>query len=258
MKRLLAAAAIAAVASPAVAQDLRICVEGAYPPFSELNEQGEIVGFDIDITNALCDEMDVECELVQTEWDGIIPALTEGKCDAIIASMSITPERQERIDFSEPYYNTPAKFIGPADANLDDTQEALEGKTVGVQRGTIHQDFMEGEFPNVDLKLYGTQDEAYLDLQAGRIDAIMVDSVAADYGFLRTEQGEGFAFFGDDYSIPKYHGVGAGIGVRKEDNVLEYAFSQAIEEIREKGVYTKINDKYFDFDLYSGVESQGM
>lgn len=250
MRKLLAAAAIAAFATPALAQDLRICVEGAYPPFSELNAQGELTGFDIDITNALCDEMGRECEMVQTEWDGIIPALTEGKCDAIIASMSITPERQKRVDFTEKYYNTPAKFIGPEGAGLEDTKESLEGKSVGVQRGTIHQDFMEGEFPEVDLKLYGTQDEAYLDLQAGRIDAIMVDSVAAEYGFLRTEQGEGFAFFGQDYSIPEYHGEGAGIAVRKGEDELRGELNAAIEALRDSGKYDEIAEKYFDFDVY--------
>lgn len=250
MRRLLAAAAIAVLATPALAADLKICVEGAYPPFSELNPQGQIVGFDIDITNALCAEMGKTCELVQTEWDGIIPALTEGKCDAIIASMSITEERKQRVDFTNKYYNTPAKFIARKDAGLTDTPEGLKGKVVGVQRGTIHQDFMEGEFPDVELKLYGTQDEAYLDLQAGRIDAVMADSVAMDYGFLRTEQGKDFAFFGQDYSIPKYHGEGAGIAVRKGEDELREAFNAALKTIRDNGTYDKIASQYFDFDVY--------
>ena len=250
MKRLLAAAAIAAIASPAFAQDLRICVEGAYPPFSEINEEGEIVGFDIDITRALCEEMGKSCELVQTEWDGIIPALTEGKCDAIIASMSITEERKQRVDFTDKYYQTPAKFVAHEDADISATAEGLEGKTVGVQRGTIHQDFMEGEFPNVELKLYGTQDEAYLDLQAGRVDAIMADSVVMLYGFLKTEAGADYAFFGPDYSIPEYHGEGIGIAVRKGEDELRKEFNAAIEAIREKSKYEEIADKYFDFDIY--------
>ena len=250
MKRLLAAAAIAAFASPTLAADLKICVEGAYPPFSEMNAQGEIVGFDVDITNALCEEMGKSCELVQTEWDGIIPALTEGKCDAIIASMSITEERKQRVDFTDKYYQTPAKFIARKDADIDDTSEGLAGKVVGVQRGTIHQDFMEGEFPDVELKLYGTQDEAYLDLQAGRIDAVMADSAAMDYGFLRTEQGEGFGFFGKDYTMPKYHGEGIGIAVRKGDDSLREALNDAIAAIRNDGTYDEIAKKYFDFNVY--------
>lgn len=252
MKRLIAAALATAIAGPAIAADLNICVEGAYPPFSEVTASGELKGFDIDIANALCDSMGKSCTMVQTEWDGIIPALLERKCDAIIASMSITPDRQKVIDFTGKYYQTPAKFIGAEGAGLTDTAEGLAGKTVGVQRGTIHQDFMESEFPGVELKLYGTQDEAYLDLQAGRVDAIMADSVAMDDGFLKTDAGKGFAFFGKGYSDPRYHGEGAGIGLRKGEDDLKNALNGAIDAILADGTYKAIQDKYFDFDLYGG------
>ena len=252
MNRLIAAALAAGLATSASAADLRICVEGAYPPFSETNAQGEVVGFDIDIANALCAEMGRSCEMVQTEWDGIIPALLERKCDAIIASMSITPDRQKVVDFTEKYYQTPAKFIAEAGTDLAATPAGLADAVVGVQRGTIHQDFMEGEFPEVALRLYGTQDEAYLDLQAGRIDAVMADSIAMDDGFLKTEQGGGYAFFGPDYAIPEYHGTGAGIAVRKGDDELEAAFNDAIDAIRADGTYDEIRKRYFDFDIYGG------
>ena len=250
MKRFIAAAALAGFATSAAAADLRICVEGAYPPFSETNAQGEVIGFDIDIANALCEEMGRSCEMVQTEWDGIIPALLERKCGAIVASMSITEDRKKVVDFTNKYYQTPAKFVAAEDAGLEATQESLAGKTVGVQRGTIHQDFMEGEFPDVDLKLYGTQDEAYLDLQAGRVDAVMADSVAISDGFLGTEQGEGYAFFGPDYSIPEYHGEGVGIAVRPGSEDLKAEFNAAIDAIREDGTYEEIADRYFDFNIY--------
>ncbi|MCL5777037.1 transporter substrate-binding domain-containing protein [Limibaculum sp. FT325] len=250
MKRLVLAAALAGFATTATAADLKICVEGAYPPFSEVTPSGEIVGFDIDIANALCGAMGKSCEMVQTEWDGIIPALIEGKCDAIIASMSITEERKKAVDFTEKYYYTPAKFIGREGAGLSDTPEGMKGKVVGVQRGTIHQDYMEGKFPGVELRLYGTQDEAYLDLQAGRVDAVVADSVAMDYGFLRTDAGKGFAFFGGDHYDPAFHGPGAGIAVRKDDDALEAALNKAIKDIRASGEYTAIANKYFDFDVY--------
>ena len=255
MKRIAFAAAAASLlaVSAASAQDtLRVCAEGAYPPFSQVNEQNELTGFDIDIANALCDEMDMKCEIQATEWDGIIPALLEKKCDAIIASMSITEERKKRIDFSEKYYQTPARFVAREDADFEFTPEGLKGMTVGVQRGTIHQDFMEGEFPEADLKLYGTQDEVYLDLQSGRLDAIMQDSVAVDDGFLKRPEGEGFKFFGEPYAIEKYHGSGAGIGVRKEDTELRDDLSAAIKALRESGKYKEINDEYFEFDIYGG------
>ncbi len=250
MKKTLCAAAMtfATLAGAASAADLKICVEGAYPPFSETATDGSVVGFDIDIANALCADMGKSCEMLKTDWDGIIPALLERKCDAIIASMSITEERKQVIDFSGKYYNTPGRFVGKDGMSEDD----LSGKTVGVQRGTIHQAFMEGEFPDVELKLYGSQDEVYLDLVAGRIDASMADSIAQLDGFLNTEAGDGFGFFGGSYSIPKYHGDGAGIGVRKADTELRDAFSTSISNIRTSGEYETINSKYFAFDIYGG------
>ncbi len=251
MNRLLTAAVSAATlafAGPALALD--ICVEGAYPPFSETAADGSLQGFDIDIANALCAEIGDECSLVKTGWDGIIPALLEKRCDAIVASMSITPERQEVIDFTKKYYQTPAMFVAKADAGLTDSPEGMAGKTVGVQRGTIHHDFMEKEYPDADLKLYATQDEAYLDLTSGRLDAVMADSVAVDDGFLKTTAGEGYAFFGEPHADPAIHGNGAGIGVRKEDTELREKLNAAIEAIRADGTYEGIASKYFDFDVY--------
>jgi len=256
MKRLVAAAAFAAFATSAAltadAADLNICVEGAYPPFSEINSDGAIVGFDIDIANALCDKIGKSCKMVQSEWDGIIPALLERKCDAIIASMSITEERKQRIDFSSKYYNSPGRFIAKEGAGLTDTAEGLAGKVVGLQRGTTYNDFMDGEMPDVELKLYGTQDEVYLDLTAGRIDAAFADSIAMSDGFLKTDAGKGYAFFGRDYSEEKYFGVGAGIGVRQGEEELRDAFSAAIQAIRDSGEYKAINDKYFEVDIFGG------
>lgn len=248
--RALAAATTILFAGAAHAETLKVCAEGAYPPFSLTTESGDLEGFDIDIANAICDEAGMTCEITATEWDGIIPALLEQKCDAIIASMSITPERKERIDFSEKYYNTPAKFVARDDTDLVDTPEGLADAVVGVQRGSTHQDYMEAKFPDVELKLYGTQDEVYLDLQSGRLDAIMQDSIAADDGFLKTPAGEGYAFLGDSHNVPEIHGEGAGIGVRKEDTELRDKLSAAIVALRENGKYKEINDKYFDFDIY--------
>ncbi len=247
-----AAALVAAFALPAAAQDLRICVEGAYPPFSQVSDAGELEGFDIDIANALCAEMGATCEMVQTEWDAIIPTLEEGKCDAILASMSITEERRQRIDFTEKYYQTPARFIAVEGFDAEPTDAGMAGKTICVQRASIHQAFVEGEFSSADIVLYPTQDEVYLDLTSGRCDAAMQDSIAGQEGFLATPAGEGYAFFGPGFSIPKYHGEGAGIGVRKSDGELRDRLSAAISAIRENGVYKEINDAYFPFDIYGG------
>jgi arginine/ornithine transport system substrate-binding protein len=230
---------------------IRIGVEGAYPPFSSVEKDGTLKGFDIDIAMALCEEIGAECVLIPQDWDGIIPALMARKYDAIIASMSITEERKKKVAFSDKYYNTPAKFARKKGSGISISKAGLKGKTVGVQRATTHDNFITGEFgDSVEIKRYGTQDEAYLDAISGRIDLLLADSIAMDAGFLKTDQGKGWEFVGPGYSDPKYFGVGAGIAVRKSDGELAKLFSLAIKVIRSNGVYHMINGKYFAFDVY--------
>jgi arginine/ornithine transport system substrate-binding protein len=230
---------------------IRIGVEGAYPPFSSIKPDGTLEGFDIDIAWALCEEIGAKCELVPQDWDGIIPALLARKYDAIIASMSITEERKKKVAFTGKYYNTPAKFVRKKGSGIEINKESMKGKTVGVQRATTHDNFITAEFGSaVEIKRYATQDEAYLDAVAGRVDLLLADSVAMDDGFLKTDAGKGFEFVGPGYSDPKYFGDGAGIAIRKKDKDLVELFNKAIEAILANGKYKAINDKYFEFDVY--------
>lgn len=242
------------LAIPASAQDLpdplRIATEGAYAPFNYLDDQGKVQGFEIDLARALCEEMKANCEFVVQDWDGIIPGLLAQKYDAIIASLYITDERRERIAFSDKYYQVPARFIVPKSSTLEITAEGLDGKVVGTQRATSFERFMRDEMPGIDLRVYATMEEAYLDLQSGRVDAIMADVVAASEGFIKTPEGEGFEFRGPEYTGTKWFGYGAGVGVRKEDAPLADAFSQAIANIRSNGTYQEISNKWFGFDVY--------
>ena len=257
MKKLISAVFVAALALGAAQADakewkkVRVGVEGAYPPFSEVTADGKLVGFDIDIANALCDEMKVECELITQDWDGIIPALQARKYDAIIASMSITEERKQKVDFTNKYYNTPAKFVRKKGSGIEITKDSMKGKTVGVQRATIHDNFITAVYGDtVNIKRYGTQDEAYLDMVAGRVDLLLADSVAMLGGFLETDAGKDYEFVGPDFSDPKYFGEGAGIAVRKGEDDLRQMLNSAIDAIRANGKYKAIQDKYFDFDVY--------
>jgi lysine-arginine-ornithine-binding protein len=248
MNRFLGAAVLCIATTPALALD--ICVEGAYPPFSETAPDGSIIGFDIDIANALCAQMGESCTMVKADWDGIIPALLEKKCDAIIASMSATEDRKQVIDFTIKYYRSPGRFVARVGTDLDITPEGLAGKRIGVQRGTLHQTYMEQYFPDVEIVTYGNQDEVNLDLTSGRIDAMIGEAIALDSGFLKTEAGKDYAFVGPELFDPAIHGTGAAIGVRKEDAELRDRLSAAIEAIRASGTYDTIRKKYFDIDIY--------
>ena len=234
------------------AADLRGGVEGAYPPFSWKESDGTLKGFDIEIAEAICAELKRKCVLVEQDWDGMIPALLARKFDTIIASMSITEERKKRVDFSDKYYNTPAKFVAKKGSGLEISKSGLAGKRVGLQRGTTHQCFMEKMYPDVELVLYGTQDEVFQDLAIGRIDAQFSDSIAADDGFLKTDAGKDFEFVGGDQHDEACHGPGAGMAVRKADTELREDLNKAIKALRDNGTYQKINAKYFDFDIFGG------
>ena len=256
MKKLIAVAVVAMmILGTSVSANewnkIRVGVEGAYPPFSWVEKDGTLKGFDIDIAMALCEEIGAECVLVPQDWDGIIPALLARKYDAIIASMSITEERKKKVAFSEKYYNTPAKFARKKGSGITISKAGMKGKKVGVQRATTHDNFITAEFgDSVEIKRYGTQDEAYLDAISGRVDLLLADSIAMEDGFLKTDKGKGWEFVGPGYSDPKYFGVGAGIAVRKSDGELAKLFSLAIKVIRSNGVYHMINGKYFAFDVY--------
>jgi arginine/ornithine transport system substrate-binding protein len=246
---LMLAATTAALAQAPDWKKVRIGVEGAYPPFSEVGTDGKIKGFDIDIAYALCAEMKAECTLVAQEWDGMIPALQARKFDAIIASMAITDERKKSVAFTDKYYNTPAWLIGKAGLT-DQSPAAWKGKKIGVQRTTTHDRYVTEYFKGSEIVRYAKQDEIFLDLAAGRIDGALQDSVAADLGFLKKPAGKPFARVGPPIDDPVIFGIGSGIALRKGDTALLDKFNAAIKAIRANGTYKKIQDKYFDFDIY--------
>ena len=193
-KRLAAAASAAlfvAMASAAMADGEKIVIgtEGAYPPFNNLEADGTLTGFDIDIAKALCAEMKAECTFVTQEWDGAIPALMAKKFDAFVASMSITEERKQQVDFTNKYYNTPPAIAVPKDSPITEaTEAALAGKTLGAQSSTTHSNYAEAHMKGADIKLYPTADEYKLDLANGRIDAA-IDDVVVLSEWLKTEDG---------------------------------------------------------------------
>ena len=189
--------------------------------------------------------------IVAQDWDGIIPGLLAKKYDAIVASMSITEERRKKVDFTDKYYQTPARFVERQGANIAISKEGLKGKTIGAQRSTIHAQYLQDNYGDVaDIKLYDSQENADLDLTAGRLDLVLADSIVLLEGFLNKPDGKGFEFVGPELKDPKWFGEGAGIAIRPGDAKLKDAFDKALAEIRKDGTYDKIDAKYFPFSIY--------
>ena len=242
----------ALLASPAVAQEVKIGIAAEpYPPFASPDASGNWVGWEIDFINAVCAKAALTCVITPTAWDGIIPALTAGQIDVIAASMSITPDRLQTIDFSDKYYNTPAMLMVAANSDATPDETGVTGKIIGVQVSTKHEAYVTKHFESVaaEIKSYQTQDEANQDLAAGRIDAVLADSIALQ-AFLDSDAGKACCksagMVADD---PEVFGAGVGFGLRKDDP-LKAKLNEAIAAVRADGTYDAITKNYFAFDIY--------
>src|ERR1700693_5856333 len=179
------AVALAAIAAgygfylwyPGAPAQLRIATEGAYPPFNSIDKDGKLIGFDIDIANALCDRMQVVCTIEAQAWDGIIPGLLDRKYDAIVASMAITEKRREQVNFTDKYYSTSARFVAKKGAKITIDDAGLAGKRVGVQRSTVYETYLRAKFPRAVPVLYDTQENANQDIVDGKLDLLLADWV---------------------------------------------------------------------------------
>jgi len=231
------------------AQSIRIGTEGAYFPFNYLDDKGRLQGFDIDIANALCSAMRVECEFLISSWQALIPGLRRNKFDAIIASMSITDQRKQLVDFTDKYYQTAAQFVAPEARDLEISKEGLTGKMLGAQRDTTHSAYLLDNFSDVaDVKIYDTQEHLYIDLFSGRLDAALADRLVW-LEWLK-QSGTEFRLVGEPFSDREWYGEGVGIAVRKEDPELRDRFNEALAGILANGTYEQINKKYFPFSIY--------
>ena len=256
MKKLALLGALAlsvfSLVSQADEKPLKIGIEAAYPPFAFKQPDGSIAGFDYDIGNALCEEMKAKCTWVEQEFDGLIPALKVRKIDAILSSMSITEDRLKSVDFTDRYYHTPGKFAMKAGSQLALPAVDLKGRKVGVQRASTYDRFATEQLEpaGVEVVRYASQNEAFLDLVSGRLDATLADIVNTEESFIKTPAGQGFALVGPDISDPQYFGRGAGIAVRKGDTANLARLNAAIAAIRANGTYQQVQSKYFPFDIY--------
>lgn len=236
------------VSFSAQAETLTIATEGAYPPFSYVDSNNTLHGFDVDIANALCEKMKVECKVVAQDWDGIIPGLLAKKYDAIVASMVPTPERKQKVDFTNRYYTTTLAIAVQKDSDIKDVSAAsLKNKNLGAQSGATQAIYAEDNYApeGVNLKLYPTPDEANSDLLNHRLDAVIHDKFPL-LTWLDNEGKDCCKLLGEIDGTKEP----ISIAIRKNSDELKERFNKAIEEIRADGTYAKIVQKYFKSDIY--------
>ncbi|EXJ09259.1 MULTISPECIES: substrate-binding periplasmic protein [Nitrincola] len=231
-----------------VAAPLRVAIEGNYPPFSYVDDSGQVVGFDIDITHALCAAMGVECEMVLVEWSEILTGLVAGDYELIIASMGKTPEREKSADFSDYYYRAHSVFVGDPKLHSKKHYDDLKHLRIATGKDTLQSQYLVANYPHENIHLLNSHDEAIDALIKGEVDLVLSNSISQLH-FLQSADGENFDFISEplvNELLVDY----AHIAVRKNHPELLLAVNEGLKKIRFTGQYDQINRKYIPFSIY--------
>lgn len=246
---LLFACALLVAALPArAAERLVVATEGTYPPFSYHDQEGRLIGFDVDIAEALCRAMQAECELVAAPWDSLLDGLEQGRFDLVVASMAATPERQARADFSDHYYRTHSMFAGPAGRYPRVSPDDLAGLRLATGADTIQAAFLQRRYPRSRILLARDQQEALRWLEQGQADLVLSDTINL-LSFLQSPAGVAFDYAGEPLADNMLQSE-ARIAVAKGRRTLLARVNRAIVTIRLNGSYDQINRRYIPFSLY--------
>jgi histidine transport system substrate-binding protein len=233
------------------AQTLKLGTDPTFAPYETKSPTGEIVGFEIDIAKAMCEKMGVKPVWVENDFDSIIPALQAKKFDVIVSGMAVNEKRKQQVSFTDKVFHTPAGMVVRKGSGLKTLPESLRGKSVGMQQGTIFEQYARKYFAphGVTVTPYKTPDLYRADLMAGRLDAVMDDSVVLQTNILSKPEGKDYEFAKPTLR-DEIFGVGASFGLRKGDTALLQKLNKALAQIRKDGTYAKIASKYFTFDPY--------
>ena len=236
MKKLLLSAMLMGSAFTANAQEITFAMEPSYPPFETTNEKGEIIGFDVDVANAICKEIQATCHFKSQSFDALIPSLKAKRFDAAISAMDITEARAKQVSFSNAYYDSTASYVA-----LKGKADLASAKTIGVQNGTTFQQYTAAETKQYNAKSYASLQDAILDLKNGRIDIIFGDTAVLSDMISKEPE---IQFVGEKVTNKKYFGNGLGIAVNKSSKELLESLNKGLETVKANGEYQKIYDKW--------------
>lgn len=254
LRHLLAVLGVAAcvTAQAADMKTLRIGTDATYEPFEYKSPEGKLVGFEIDLANAICAEMKRSCEFVESPWDAIVPSLQARKFDLVISGMTVTDERRKTVAFSDKITDIPYRVIVKRGSGLDGSPASMKGKKVGVLKGSTEADYADKYYAKAgaSIQRYESTQQVYLDLASGRLDSTLGNLVEMKMGFLTKPEGKPFEFASYEMKDQAILGYGTGAALRKKDAKLLAEFNAALKAVRSNGTYKKIADRYFDFDVY--------
>jgi polar amino acid transport system substrate-binding protein len=225
---------------------IRFLTETDYPPFNFTGPDGNPAGFNVDLARMICDEIKVTCTVQMRRFETLLDAISSNRGDAIIASLAVTPQLRARLDFSDPYYRVPARFVSRRDSVMREIKpEFLEGRKVGAIAGTSHEAYLKTMFTDVELHAYPNDDSLRAALRRGEVDFIFGDAISLAFWINGTDSGDCCAFSGGPFVESRYFGEGIGIAVRKGNDLLRQSLNWALFRLWEKGRYTDLWLHYF-------------
>ena len=225
---------------------IRFLTETDYPPFNFAGPDGNPQGFNIDLARMLCEELKLACTIQMRRFETLIPALSANQADAAIASMATTPEIRARVDFTDPYYRTPARFVARRDSPIEDPlPERLEGKKVAVVAGTAHEAYIKNLFTEAQALSYPNADVARLALRRGDVDLLFGDAISLAFWLNGSDSESCCTFRGGPFMDSRYFGEGIGIAVRKGNDLIRLALNWAMFRVWEQGRFTDLWLRYF-------------
>jgi polar amino acid transport system substrate-binding protein len=230
---------------------IRFITDDTYPPFGFTQSDGQLTGFNVDMARAICAELQIPCTIQARRWDNLIPALDQGQGDAVIASLAITPTLRERVDFTAPYYKTPARFSVRTSSSPDDvTPERLQGQTIGVVSHSAHEAYLHNYFARSTLRTFDTLNALYSALKHGEIDIIFADGVSSSLWLAGSDAHQCCRFASGPYLESHYFSEGAGIAVKKGNVTLRRALDYALAQLAAKGIYKELYVRYFPISFF--------
>lgn len=250
-KTVICALALASLGAMSTAQaqerEIRIGTEAGYAPFEYKNAQGEIVGFDIDVGNAICEKLQAKCEWIDQPFDSLIPGLQARKFDIIHAGITRSEARERVVAFSENLYAIPTQLIAKKGSGLLPSIESLKGKRIGVLQGSTQEAYARKAWgkDGATIVSYQEQEQTYGDLQANRLDAALLEKPNAIASFLSKTEGQDYEFVGEPIANDPLVENNIAMGMRKADKQLKADVDQAIMQLRSEGVIEKLAEKYF-------------
>ncbi len=230
---------------------IRFLTEGEFPPFNYYDDEGVLTGFNVDLARAVCLEANAACDIKVRPWDELLPSLTRGEADAVIAAHMVTAATLAEVDFTDRYFHTPGRFVGRTEDGAHEVSpDGLDGVSIGVAKGTGHEAFVRAFFRDSKIVLFENPELAREGLQQRTVDLVFDDAISLAFWLNGSLSRQCCEFKGEAFLEPKYFGDGIAVAVPRSDPQIKALINDALKRVRQSGRFQELVERYFPLRIY--------